>query len=286
MIETRFTYREVKLKQKHDLDTKVAVYNISRRFSTPSTWIFANLGISPNAITISSFFLCIIGFYFLSLGNYIYLIFGLLFFILFRIFDTSDGEVARLQNKISIEGIYFDRISHYLYTCCLGIGLGFGMYRLYMNDIYINLGFLFALVLVLENSIKDLLRFYLIERFPKKSNRFFSLSKTYSYIQEQLNKRIYSGHQWEKGNIISKLVGILPFQGIAYSDAHAPPILIVLAIFEYLLSIFFGFPFKYNIIGIVPVYILIVTISKIIWIVWFIYRIEKYRYITTTLNKV
>ena len=289
MIRIKFGYKELKLKQKQDLETKVSVYNISRHFSTPFTWIFANFGISPNSITILNFFLCLIGFYLLSLGSYISLIFGLLFFILFKMLDTSDGEVARIQNKTSIEGIYFDRISHYLYSCCLGIGLGLGLYRLYKNDIYIVLGFLFMLVFILENAIYDMLKSVLRQGiinknlYKKKFNRTQMLDKYLLHIfMERLNK----GREWSKSSISSKLFSIYPFQGLIYSDTFTRPLLIVLAVFEYLLSIFVGFPFGHNIIGIVPIYILIVTISKAIWIVWIIYSIEKHRYITTTLNNV
>ena len=289
MNKNKIAYKELKAKQKQDLGSGIAGYYIYRHFSTPFTWTFVKFRIPPNIITIFSFFLCIIGFYFLSIGTYISLIFGLLFFILFKILDMSDGEVARIQNKTSIEGIYFDRISHYLYTCCLGIGLGLGFYRSYKSDIYIVLGFLFMLVFILENAINDMLKSVLREGIINKNLNKKKFNKTQmleKYVLHKLMERLNKGREWLKSNILSKLVSIYPFQGLIYSDTFTTPILIVLVIFEYLLSIFVGFPFKYNIIGIVPFYILIVTISKTIWIVWLIYRIEKYRYITTTLNKV
>ena len=290
MNSRRINYREAKLKQKRDLTSHIAGYYIYRHFSTPFTWAFVNFGISANSITISSFFLCILGFYFLSKGTYAYMILGLLFFIFFKIFDMSDGEVARLRNETSLEGIYFDRISHYIYSCCLGLGLGFGLYRLHYSNIYLILGFLFTLGFILENAINDILKSVLREGIINKNRYkkiFNYLQKQDKYYQQRLIDNTSKYYSWAKSNIFSKLVAIYPFQGLIYSDTFTTPILIILFILEPLISIFAGLPIIYeNTIGVIPMYLFIVSISKIIWIIWFIYNMEKYRHITTTLNKV
>ena len=141
MNTKKIAYKEVKLRQRRDLNSGVSKYYVYRYFSVPFTWIFVNLGISPNTITLSGSILCLIGFYFLSLGSYIYMILGFIFLIFFKIMDMADGEVARIQDSSSMEGVYFDRISHYIFSICMGLGLGFGLYRLYQNDVYILIYF-------------------------------------------------------------------------------------------------------------------------------------------------
>jgi len=289
MDPKKLSYKEIKARQKHDLNSGTSEYYFYRYASNPFTWIFVKFGISPNTITISSFFLCILGFYFLSLGSYLYIIIGLISFLFFKIMDMSDGEVARIQNKKSVEGVYFDRISHYIFTCCFGLGLGFGLYRLYQNNIYIMLGFLFTFVFIMENALVDLLKSSLrknLMRIDKK--KFFNrdmknLDKT---LFQKLMRNIYGGRSWAKTNILSKLARIYPFQGIIYTDTFITPLLIGLTTIEYFAVAYLGYPVIDGFqIGIIPIYLLLVSISKSIWITMFIYKMEKNRYITNFLKE-
>jgi len=289
MHKRKITYKEVKSKQQGDLDSNISKYYIYRHFSTPFTWAFVKLGISPNKITILSFLLCFIGFYFLSQGTYAFLLLGLLFFALFKILDMSDGEVARIQNTASIEGLYFDRISHYIYSVCFGLGLGFGLYRLYQNDIYLILGFVFTFVFILENAISDLLKALSRETIINKkiSIKLHTNNKQNiaEHFQKRLMDKISGGKSFGKRNIFSRLVGIYPSQGVIYTDTFTGPIFIILTVVEYFLSMFANFPviFGYS-LGIIPAYAIIVSLSKTIWIVHFIYKMEIKRYITATLK--
>lgn len=276
----KIKYNEVKLRQKQDLNSGVSEYYIYRHISTPFTWLFVKFGISPNIITISSLFLCLLGFYFFSLGTYAYIMVGLLFFLFFKIMDMSDGEVARIQNKKSIEGLYFDRVSHYVFSCCFGLGLGFGLYRLYQSDIYIILGFLFTFAFVMENAMLDLLKSTLRKNIINKKIKTLD-----EHIYQKLMHNVNEGHSWLDCNIFSKLAGIYPFQGIIYTDTFITPILMCLTLIEYSLIVFSGASTIYRPFRIIALYLLIVSISKIIWIIGFIYKMEKNRYITSTLNK-
>ena len=272
MNNKKITYGKIKSMQLEDMQTKAIDINIYRNFSTPFTWAFVKLGISPNTITISSFFLCLIGFYLLAQGSHIYIILGLLFFVLFKIFDDSDGEVARIQNALSIEGLYFDRVGHYIYSVCLGMGLGLGIYRIYQNDIYIILGFIFTLVFVLENAIHEILRWLLKESNVKNkisAKKFFSGKQSIDRSIEQKLITNIEGNSWGEKNILTKLAGIHPSQGIIYSETFTVPILIVLTAVEYYLSNLIELPiiFGYS-VGIIVTYMLIVNISKTIWIFW------------------
>ena len=283
MNAKKITYKEIKQKQQKDLRSNVMNYYIGRNYSVPFTYIFVKLGVSPNALTISSFFLCLIGFYFLSLGKYVYLLFGLFFFILFRIVDFSDGEVARIQNKKSVEGFYFDIISHYIFYLSLGLGLGFGLYRLYQNDIYIILGSIFTSLAIIEFTMWALLK--TLVRIDKKN---IIRGDTRDLGQKTYKKLLYNvneGHSWADGSIFSKLFGVYPFQGIVYTDYHITPILIMLTIVEYFLVSFSNIPviFGYT-LGLMPAYILVVSISKLVWIIAVISKLEKNRYITKTLS--
>jgi len=279
------TYKQIKSIQKKDLKSKSIVYDIYRNFSTPLTYVFVKLGVSANQITILSILLYVIGGLLLSLGQALFFILGLGVFIFNRILDDCDGEVARIHDARSIEGVYLDRLGHYVLSLSLGLGFGFGLYRLYQHDIYISLAFIFALVLVLDNAIKDsvksLLRANIMKIGRKKLNELDLGSLDESLYQRFLHN-MHGKRSWDDGNIISKLAGMYPFQGILYTETFIIPLLLALAVVAYALT---SFPAFYTpVFWLMPLYISAICISKIIWIAITIYKIEKSRPVTKTLK--
>lgn len=288
MKPIKITYKEVKLRQREFFRSYPTgnLYNIYRHFSNPFTYAFVRLGISPNTISIGYFFLCIIGSLFLAFGTYFYFFVGMFFFILFKILDDSDGEVARIQNSYSIEGVYLDRVGHYIFILCLGFGLGFGLYKLYNNEVYIALGFIFTFVLVLEHAIFDLLRSSLRQRLIEHVLNKNKISKD-DVHEIDMTRMVNKGYVFSKQNLFSKIFSIYPVQGLLYSDHIPTAIFTILMVFDYFLSAFLNIHFVfYNFaFGLTAVYILVFSISKIIWVIGFIYKLEKSRYITKFLKE-
>src|SRR3989344_6063366 len=153
----KISYREVKRRQLEDFRTYPTgnLYNIYRHFSTPFTYLSLRRGITPNQITIVYFFCCILGGIFLAFGTYLSMLIGAFFFIIFKVLDDSDGEVARIQKSHSIEGVYLDRIGHYIYSLSLGMGLAVGIYGLYGNFPYLIIGLIFTFAIIIEHSTID-----------------------------------------------------------------------------------------------------------------------------------
>ena len=276
----------MKSRQQEDLRAKITGNSLYRIFSVPLTYIFIRLGISANTITLSTFFLSIFGLIFLSIGSYYFLIVGTIFFGLFILFDHSDGEVARIQKKENIEGIYFDRVSHYISSVCFGAGLGYGLYRLYNDEIYIILGIILALIFVVEYSVGFVL--YYSIRGEIINRKLYKTKDSIKKIQKQMWRYIYKGSSWSDCNFFSKIFGVYPFQGLVYSSFFIPPILLFLVIIEFFIQINFNFPFLFygHKIGVISIYLFLISISKLIWIIGFIYLMEKNRYITNFLNKI
>lgn len=76
--------------------------------SFPLAKLFAKFNINPNTITTISNVSIVISLYFLYLGNIFLFI---IFWILAEIFDICDGTVARLTNKSSESGAFYDHFS-------------------------------------------------------------------------------------------------------------------------------------------------------------------------------
>ena len=255
-------YKDLRERQKRDIKLRLIGINIYRNISTPFTWIFVNLGIAPNTLTLLGFIVPLFGYYYLSQGSYFSMFIGTLWFLLFKILDVCDGEVARFTNSKSLEGLYFDRINHYVFSLAFGVGIGLGLSRIFSDSVYLHLGFLFALIFILENAISDMLKTLVGED---------TLNKILS--------KAYNNKTWEKGNIIQKLFNICPYQGLLFTDTLTVPILVLLSGFEFLLNELFSYTMVF-----IPLYLLVVIVAKLVWIVWFIYSIEKNRYISTSLR--
>ncbi len=281
------TYKEIKEKQTADLSAMAMNRNIYRHFCTPFTYIFIKLGIMPNNITISSLFLCFLGFYLLSRGSYLNIILGLFAFLLFRTIDMSDGEVARWQNATSKEGVYFDRISHYIFALCFGIGFGIGLSRLYGNDVFLFLGFIFTFGFITENAIIDSTKYLLREGLIRANIKEIK-SKTMKEFDKDIWKKlmaaVYKGQSWNTSSKFAKIFGIIPFQGLVFMDYYVPPTFTALALIEYFLAKYAGFSPLYGFLSLMGSYLILVSISKISWIVHFSYKIEKNRIITSILK--
>lgn len=283
----KVTYKEVKENQKKHF---AVYYTVYRKISSPFTYLFVRLGMSPGAVSILNFFTSIIGLVFLSMGTYVSMAIGLLLFILYKILDCSDGEVARIVNPKAmdpkhkkIEGSYFDAVGHFIEPICLGAGLGIGLYHMYNGEIYILLGVILAILLTLEYALNELVRSYfrkgIIERGIKLKD---SLKGTH----ERLMENIAGKSVWSKQNKFLKIFGVYP-PGLLYSREFIPIIFLLLVFVEYLTGSYIRikFVFYWQIVGILPIYFFIIIGVKLIKTIIFISKIKKNEPITGFLNQ-
>ena len=273
-----------------DLKSKTSRYMIYRKFSTPFTYLFVKLGISPSAVSILNFMPPIAGYFFMTAGNYLFMIFGILFFMLFKVLDCSDGEVARIQNPKAmdnlhkgIEGPYFDGFAHFIYSTSFGMGLGVGMFKLYGNEIYLSLGMFLTLFFVLERAFIELI----ISSYRKAIiNREIKVASDKQILDRIMNE-MHNGRSWSENNILSRLAGVHPFQGLVYTAEYIPLILISLTIREFFIVQSINFPVFYGItFSILTIYASILIIEKFIYYANFVFNLKKNRYITKVIEEV
>lgn len=272
------TYKEIKAKQKSDLKSGTSKYFLYRKFSNPFTYLFVRLDVSPCMVSIISIFPSLIGFGFLFFGTYLSILIGLLFIMLSRILDMSDGEVARFTNPKAmdlmhkdIEGPYFDTFSSYIFNICFTMGFGIGLYHLYNSEIFIIIGAILTLVFTMEVVQFQFMLHYLRRGIiDRKLNKNLSNKE----IQDKLVKELYKGHSWSKQNIFLRLFGIFPFQGLMYSRDLIVMILIFLVLIEWVSSII-----------ILPFYISLVITVKTIRVSYLVYKINNEKYMSKVLRK-
>jgi phosphatidylglycerophosphate synthase len=140
--------RREDFKTLHELQVKGSGLNhdspITRIFSRPAsrllTRMFLNLPISPNQITLISFFLGLTSAYFFFQGSYWTSVIAGALLVISTWVDGADGEIARLKFMETDIGkkldIYGDNIVHFFIFTAIGIGV-FGQTG---ENIYLYLG--------------------------------------------------------------------------------------------------------------------------------------------------
>ena len=281
------TYKDIRARQAADLKSKSIRYMVYRRFSTPFTYAFVKLGMSPASVSILNFFAPLIGFYFLIMGSYASMITGLFFFMMFKVLDCCDGEVARIQNPKAmdpmhrkLEGVYFDGISNYIYSVFLGMGLGIGLSEMYGSRLFVSLGVILTIFLTLEIAFIDVMKSYfrrgIIER---KLNKI-----TDKHAVGKLIERISNGSQ-QQGNLLKKLFGVYPSPGLFYSTEFFAPMLIAVALAEYALINNFNIEIVLYQFGLLALYIFLVTAVRAMNVSIFVYKMKKHEYMTNLLEE-
>ncbi len=101
---------------------------VNRKFSRLLSRLFIKLGFSPNAITILSMVIGLIGAACFAMGSYQLGILGALLFQLAVIIDCCDGEVARLTFAESRLGQELDLVSDNIVHMAVFAGIAWGTY--------------------------------------------------------------------------------------------------------------------------------------------------------------
>ena len=149
----------------------------------PITWIFVNIGISPNQVTFLRIPILIIVF-FLIIFNY--LVLGYCLFYFSFILDCVDGQICRVADKASVFGKFFDGLVDTIYD------LSFSLIIALSIDSYIDSTMSIAILASLLNAFLwiTLLRYSLYENSKKK----YKFGKFEKIIISFLEKKLLA--QW------------------------------------------------------------------------------------------
>ena len=158
-----FNYRE-SLKKPDNTFLNKAI-KVERYLNRPLASLIVRLvyrtSITPNGLTFFSFFLGVLGVFFLSRGQYIYFILGGVGIQLSSIVDCADGMLARSKNMCSEFGSHLDIFLDRIMDFSLIIGVSVGVDTAFDNKNLLILGFLAAGLYLLQVNLFYLTNSYL-----------------------------------------------------------------------------------------------------------------------------
>ena len=82
--------------------------------------------IRPDHLTLIAMVMGILGGFFYSIGSYMTCIAGAIFYLLFNIFDCSDGQLARIKKNGSAFGRLLDGVADYIAAIAIFVGIAIG----------------------------------------------------------------------------------------------------------------------------------------------------------------
>jgi phosphatidylglycerophosphate synthase len=85
-----------------------------------------NTKIKPDHLTLTAMVMGILGGCFYSIGSHITCIAGAIFYMLFNIFDCSDGQLARIKKNGSAFGRLLDGVADYIAAIAIFAGIAIG----------------------------------------------------------------------------------------------------------------------------------------------------------------
>ncbi|MFH1462597.1 MAG: CDP-alcohol phosphatidyltransferase family protein [bacterium] len=162
---------------------KTSVFDalISNPLSVRLTWVVANFTeITPNQITYLSFLAGLSSAWCFFQGTPVYLIFGVLFYILATVLDFMDGRMARLK-KGSALGSFLDGACDGCKWSLNIFALCYGQFRITGQAIFLMLGLAISLVYFMMSSYGNIKK-ESQELYIKKEQKIINKAKSYNFL--------------------------------------------------------------------------------------------------------
>ncbi len=131
-------------------------HSIFTFFSRYLTWILVKTRITANFITITGLLIGLIGLLLISIGNNPLIIIGFILLYIYYVSDEVDGEVARYKKQTSLRGIYYDEIGHLFFQGWFFFSIGYSIYRINVEFIYIIFGIIATFFLIGIRTIRKI----------------------------------------------------------------------------------------------------------------------------------
>ena len=150
-------------------------------FITPFFIIFK---FSANLITLINFFIATLSIFLIFCLDANLYIFGILLYVLNKILDFCDGNVARFNNKSTFFGRFFDAIVDIYFESLLLFAIHYYCYKIYSNEYLFIFGSISAFFCVYGSCILD--KYSSLARWSNDINK----KKIKPYLRKSMNPRI------------------------------------------------------------------------------------------------
>ncbi len=104
-------------------------YLVTRRIAIRIAWLLLHTSITATQATLFAMIIGVIYIFLFSLGNYYYSLLAVVFYQLWHIFDSVDGNIARFKKQSSPRGSYIDNMNNFTMSVLVFVGLTIGVFN-------------------------------------------------------------------------------------------------------------------------------------------------------------
>ncbi|GEM_PF-4968892 len=168
--KTVYSIKDVENSQIHD---GIVFEFFHKKISKHFTKLISSTTLTPNNITIISFLLLIPAALGFITGEFLWVLIGAIIINLSYIFDSVDGEIARLKNMKSLKGAMIDSVTDRIGDVIIYMSISFGLYIRFNNPLFLIIGSIVIATVFMINYPWD--RFYLIKKTELNSTKMKSI---------------------------------------------------------------------------------------------------------------
>ncbi|PWI57664.1 CDP-alcohol phosphatidyltransferase family protein [Sulfoacidibacillus thermotolerans] len=186
-----------------DIWTNYGYYFFSLRF----VYLIRKTNITPNQVTLFSFFLLLFAAWLFSRGTRNAILFGVLIHQLSFVFDCADGQLARYKQQFSPYGAWLDQIADRIKEYVLALAFAYGYSRFHPG------------IAVWEYALAELFLLFLLEYYEQQRGK---IGKTSAPITNQQTPDDHKKKQSESGfyQALRNMRSRIPFRGFTIGEQY------------------------------------------------------------------
>jgi len=142
------------------------------------------LNFSANLITSLNFFIATLSLFLIFTLNSYFYICGIILYLVNRILDFCDGNVARFNRKSTFYGRFLDAIVDIFYEPLLLFAIHYYCYKIYFNELLFIFGSISAFFCAYGSCIAD--KYSSLARWSNEINK----KKILPYLRKSINPRV------------------------------------------------------------------------------------------------
>ena len=220
----KYSYKEIldSLPVKKNSNSSWWVKLWVRKASFLFTYLFINLGFSPNAVSIFSIFIALLSFVCFAIPGNFTLIIAIFAINLWLILDCVDGNIARCKKQKTIYGEFVDDIGGYYVVAFVYLAIAIRSYidgGVFFNNNYwiIVIGAIACISDILARLInKDYVNFSMKRADYKQTDYTNESKKSITYLRRRVGKELGISGAFMPLVILSGLFGAYDLLTIFY----------------------------------------------------------------------
>lgn len=147
------------------------VRRILRDAALPITWLLLHTPVTANQVTLAAILVGVLGASLLGCESNLMFLLGTLLLQFWYLLDHVDGQIARYRQTDCLTGRFFDFLMHHVVHGIVLFFLGFYVYRLRDENIFVLWGFFASVSMFSFNMIHDIKYKAFFEKLVKGKGR-------------------------------------------------------------------------------------------------------------------